>query len=1356
MERSSTFSIFDRRASSFRRSSVSLASNLLRRSSSSVTAEQKPSKKYGKNHSSHESGGTSGTTSRGAGASSFENTLFLKTEKWRVLAKKVLGNVNEEDQGKRPPLPPSAAFTNKNNHEDSNEASNSSSSPVGKKRGLGGVTIFYYYFIQKLMINTENFYYNDIILSYFSRWLPNIRKLSQGKLDKGGGAPSPLSGPEGGGTRHLPLIKQTSKSKIVGTSSGGLITKAPSFTTVEGMGNKSSHPSECEDDMKSSSASASTTAAIVASTSTSHEETEDVDVAEVPPPMQPISSIPPTTSTSSPPEGLDMSECSITDKGTENDSTLVCDSSSNNDKTLKGERSDTLESNDETSNSSALIQRQYRLNELLDSEKMYVKDLEQCCQYINYMKDFKEGGKDESIHMPDDLKEGKDRMIFGNIEAIYEWHRDFFSKNLEKCIQNPIELGNLFKKYDRKFQMYVVYCQNKPKSEYIVSEYIDTYFEEIRMKLGAGMLEEAEAISRAFHVMTIVPNQANDMMDIGRLQGFEGKITAQGKLLYRGPLSCLDNFSGGPIPNGGGSTAKMKPFTVFLFEQIMIFSETVGKKTQFTSPVYVYVAHFLVNKMSLEENVDDGHPCKFMIRSTDPARDALNIMCQTDEPESRDKWISIIKKQLQTQMDFLRALQAPIAYHNKLAKDYSSYDMNHLWEVVGAAREKLSSSGTVGGDEQQTSVSPPLLQQALKQQPEQHQRQSPPPAASSSMTLDRKKLHTLGRPRTRSDDFTDDKGKFNSKGIMSSYNNNQESDQESSHSSNNKLVKVLIDHEASGEGEISVLAGDMIHILSIDLQRTPHSYYISKTSDHGEELKGWVPTSIINERKVLQSPQTWSYRKFQSRSASSPIPRPRMDHNLPTKTIITTWKGPSGKDMSIFQSKKFNFVSADAGEYQCLVKYPSDEDKIKIVTFDLQVVRSCVPSRPGQPRIQDLKGSSVVLIWDYSDVMTKLSFTVEYCRLRSGHWTPVKTNINGGLCIIDNLCPGETYSFRILAVDDESVVSSQPSLPSQPLAIPLGGDFHAVGGGGNFQCSSRKIPHRTLPTNTPLESTLWKRDFERKFIELEELGRGRYSVVRRCQEILTGTESAVKFINRRKQDREITKCEYEILNSLKGHPHIVEGFELFLTSSSDAIVMEMIHYSLPLFEVLCQKTHYTEGNIQFYMTQLLKALEHIHSKGIAHLDLKPENLLLQTSTKTLKLIDFGSAQRLNDDDEVRSQNQLSTKGPEFLAPEILSENKPLGAFTDMWGFGVLIYVSLSGLSPFLTTQRKKRPLISFDATLVFPKNIFQNFQSQQRKSFHNSCAWMVMFENLPKSACRVRNGFEMQEHHPTPRMNLPY
>lgn len=118
----------------------------------------------------------------------------------------------------------------------------------------------------------------------------------------------------------------------------------------------------------------------------------------------------------------------------------------------------------------------------------------------------------------------------------------------------------------------------------------------VKYSQRAGLSEEVEALSKAFNVMTVVPNQANDMMDIGRLQGFEGKITAQGKLLHRGPLNALDTFS--PQEKGDKTPPKMKPFTCFLFEQIMIFSETVGKKTQFTSPVYRYKAHFLVSAIS--------------------------------------------------------------------------------------------------------------------------------------------------------------------------------------------------------------------------------------------------------------------------------------------------------------------------------------------------------------------------------------------------------------------------------------------------------------------------------------------------------------------------------------------------------------------------------------------------------------------------------------------------------------------------------------------------------------------------------------------------------------------------------------
>lgn len=79
--------------------------------------------------------------------------------------------------------------------------------------------------------------------------------------------------------------------------------------------------------------------------------------------------------------------------------------------------------------------------------------------------------------LPDALKDGKHKIIFGNIEAIYEFHRDYFLVELERCLEQPQRLGPLFKRYERRLNMYVVYCQNKPRSEAIVSEYLDTYFE---------------------------------------------------------------------------------------------------------------------------------------------------------------------------------------------------------------------------------------------------------------------------------------------------------------------------------------------------------------------------------------------------------------------------------------------------------------------------------------------------------------------------------------------------------------------------------------------------------------------------------------------------------------------------------------------------------------------------------------------------------------------------------------------------------------------------------------------------------------------------------------------------------------
>lgn len=80
-------------------------------------------------------------------------------------------------------------------------------------------------------------------------------------------------------------------------------------------------------------------------------------------------------------------------------------------------------------------------------------------------------------------------------------------------------------------------------------------------------------------------------MDVGRLQKFEGKITAQGKLLLHGLLICVECNN---TERNTSSIQKPKEYQVFLFEQNIIFSDVFGKKTQFTNPTYIYKSHIQV------------------------------------------------------------------------------------------------------------------------------------------------------------------------------------------------------------------------------------------------------------------------------------------------------------------------------------------------------------------------------------------------------------------------------------------------------------------------------------------------------------------------------------------------------------------------------------------------------------------------------------------------------------------------------------------------------------------------------------------------------------------------------------------
>ncbi|XP_051484216.1 death-associated protein kinase 2 isoform X2 [Apus apus] len=143
-----------------------------------------------------------------------------------------------------------------------------------------------------------------------------------------------------------------------------------------------------------------------------------------------------------------------------------------------------------------------------------------------------------------------------------------------------------------------------------------------------------------------------------------------------------------------------------------------------------------------------------------------------------------------------------------------------------------------------------------------------------------------------------------------------------------------------------------------------------------------------------------------------------------------------------------------------------------------------------------------------------------------------------------------------------------------------------------------------------------------------------------------------------------------------------------------------------LFDFLAQKESLSEEEATRFIKQILDGVNYLHSKKIAHFDLKPENIMLLDKNipiPHIKLIDFGLAHKI--EDGVEFKNIFGT--PEFVAPEIVNY-EPLGLAADMWSIGVITYILLSGASPFLG-ETKQETLANITAVnYEFDEEFFSN------------------------------------------------
>ncbi|CAI5690099.1 unnamed protein product [Oreochromis niloticus] len=1038
---------------------------------------------------------------------------------------------------------------------------------------------------------------------------------------------------------------------------------------------------------------------------------------------------------------------------------------------------------------SILKKRHFILLELVETERDYVRDLGLVVE--GYMSRMKEEG------VPDDMK-GKDKIVFGNIHQIYDWHKDFFLRELEKCLEDPDRLGPLFLKQERRLNMYVVYCQNKPKSEHIVSEYIDTYFEDLKQRLGhrlqitdllikpvqrimkyqlllkdflkhskkAGL--ESPDLEKAVEVMCIVPKRCNDMMNVGRLQGFDGKIVAQGRLLLQDTFMVSD-------PDGG-LLGRMKERRVFLFEQLVIFSEPLDKKKGFSLPGFLYKNSIKISCLGLEENVE-GDPCKFILTSRSASGAVESFVLHSSHPGVREVWTLQISQILESQRNFLNALTSPIEYQRNHVGASSAPSIgapgggNSGSSAApggggGSSQSSSIPSGPQGGSRRPSRIpQPSRLPQPLRHHPGADPdgsnkmsglspRPVPPPLLPVGGSPQGKRpIHTTedqaytpipratvgplpstptskprpgavspmaspmatpafgkdtlpppppspgqnqksgsgfwssmpGSPASRPGSFTfpgeagetpvrqssnqsqthrhsthskeADRMSTCSSASEQSIQSTQSNGSESSSSSSVSTMLVTQDYTAVKEDEISVIQGEVVQILASNQQNM--FLVFRAATEQGPAAEGWIPGFVLGHTStIVPDCPEGSIKKSSSWHTSLRIRKKseKKEKEAKKETKLENGYRKSRDGLANKVSVKLlnpNYIYDVPPEFLVPLSDVTC-DNGESVTLRCKVCgrpRATVSWKgPNQSNLTNNGHFSIA----YSDTGEATLRIIGVASEDDGVYTCVATNELGSVT--------SSASLRVLAVSTDGVRVS------------------------------------------------WKDNFESHYTEVVELGRGRFSVVKRCDHQGTKRTVAVKHVNKKLMRRDRVTQELNLLQRLQ-HPHIVTLIDTYETPSSYALVLEMADQGR-LLDYIVSWGNLTEEKVACYLRNVLEALHYLHNCRIAHLDIKPENLLVSHTASgqpIVKLTDFGDAVQLNSAHYVHPL----LGSPEFASPELVL-GEPVSLTSDLWSLGVVTYVLLSGASPFLDESAEETCLNICRLDFSFPRDYFQGVSQAAR------------------------------------------
>lgn len=298
--------------------------------------------------------------------------------------------------------------------------------------------------------------------------------------------------------------------------------------------------------------------------------------------------------------------------------------------------------------------REFIMTELLQTERSYVKDLQTCIQF--YLKELR-NSKESQI-------KPKEKIIFGNIEDIYEFHKEVFVKELEKYETMPEDVGHCFVTWAHKFDMYVNYCKNKPESTSVLMQAgFGSFFDSVQKvhnlehPIPAYLIKPVQRITKyqlllkdllssccedgqgeikdGLEVMLNVPKKANDAMHLSLLEGCDLPMDKLGEVILQ------ENFQ---VWDPKQIIRKARERHVFLFEQYLLFSKEV--KDSQGKVKYIYKAKLLTSDLGVTECIE-GDDCKFAVWTGRSPVSDYRIVIRASVAEVKRSWVKKLREVIQ-------------------------------------------------------------------------------------------------------------------------------------------------------------------------------------------------------------------------------------------------------------------------------------------------------------------------------------------------------------------------------------------------------------------------------------------------------------------------------------------------------------------------------------------------------------------------------------------------------------------------------------------------------------------------------------------------------------------------------------